>query len=195
MKKFFLTVLLSFTHILTAFDKLSDDYCVYYGNRDAQITITQYFSFTCPHCVALFRKEFNRVKEEFLNSKRVCWIFHPVPMDLLTVQGMECLKQLDEREKKIFLEAILEELVIENPKLSAVFMQKSMEILDKPIEKLQEKAYLSTTDTFEDAFLFLKQESVLKAVPAIEINDRFFAGQVPEIKFIQTEIQKLEEKP
>ena len=183
MKRLILFSLLLCSHIF-AFEKLPSDYLVSYGSRDAPIII-QYYSFTCPHCVAHFRNEFQKIKENYIESGKILWIFHPVPMDLLTVQAMECLKKLSEREKKIFLEAILEEVVIDDSKLSASFLQKAMEILGKPIQELQNKDYLSETDAFVDAFHFLKQEDTVDVIPSIEVNGIFIPAQVPDCEFIE----------
>lgn len=190
MKKILLFFVIVLPINLLAFEKLSDDYCVYYGNKDSDVTIIQYYSFTCPHCVTLFRKEFQKIKEAYIDTQQVNWVFHPIPVDLLTVQGMECLSKLEGREKRIFLEAMLEELIIEQPKVSATLMQKGMEVLGKPIPDLQEKRYLAETGAFNDAFLFLKQDNLIEAVPAAEVNGVLYPGQVPDYEFIERVIKK-----
>jgi hypothetical protein len=169
---------------LFAFDKLPSDYLVTYGSEDAKLTIIQYYSFTCPHCIALFRKEFQKIKEHYIEPKNVYWVFHPVPMDLLTVQAMDCLSKLSERDKKIFLEAVLEEVIIDNPKLSANFLQKAMEIFENPIPKLQDKDYLSNTTAFTAAFHFLKQDDSIEVIPSVEVNGTFIPAQIPDCSYI-----------
>lgn len=183
MKKIVFFLLLSIQAF--ALERLPKDYLVIYGKEEAPLTIVQYYSFLCPHCVSLFRREFNEIKEKYINKGKVLWIFHPVPMDLLTVQGMDCLQKLSSKEKKIFLEAILEEVLIDDPKLSAVFMQKAMEVLGLPIPDLQEKKYLSETKAYLDAFQFLKNEKQVEAVPSIEVNQTFIDGKVPDCAFIE----------
>ncbi len=182
-------LLLAFTIFITASafsaEKLPDRYLVQYGSADAPVKIVQYYSLTCPHCVALFRKQFKQIKEEFIQTEQIHWIFHPVPMDLQTVQAMDCFSNLSEKEREIFLEAILEELAIDRPSFTAHLMQKGMEVLKKPIPDLQEKSYLSETDAFTDAFNFLKQNEDLNAVPAVEINGVFLRGEIPNIAFIE----------
>jgi len=185
-KKFICTLLFSLK--LFAFDKLPDSYTVHYGNPQAPIQIIQYYSFTCPHCVALFRKQFQQIKDNYIDTGKIAWIFHPVPMDFLTVQGMDCLSKLSDREKKIFLEAILEELLIDQPKISAQMMQKGMELLGKPVKDLQEKSYLSQTTAFQDAFQFLKQAEVIEAVPSVDVNGKFLSAQIPDIHFIEEQL-------
>ncbi len=193
MRKLFLCIICLFCLRGYAFDKLSDAYLVNYGDPEATVHIIQYFSFTCPHCVALFRKEFQQIKEEYIETKKIFWTFHPVPMDLLTVQAMDCLSHLTESEKKIFQEAILEELFIDNPKLSACLMQKGMEVLEKPLAELHDKSYLTKTDAFQDSFEFLKQDKMLQMIPAVEINGALLPGQIPDRGFIETALQKIGE--
>lgn len=194
MRKILILLLLVMFSRSDGFVQLPEDYTVSYGNKDSQVSIVQYFSFTCPHCIALFRKEFQKIKERFIDTGKVSWVFHPVPMDLLTVQGMECLHRLSPREKKIFLEAILEEVIIDKPKVSGLMMKKGMEVIGKPIPQLLEKDYLSETDTFLDAFNFLKQDDIIEAVPAVEVNGLFLPGEIPDIEFIEKALHALKEE-
>lgn len=180
-----------FTKIF-GFEPLPNEYLVTYGSPEASTKITQYYSFTCPHCLALFRSQFQEIKERFIDTDTVYWVFHPVPMDLPTVQAMDCLEKLSAHEKRIFLEAILEEVVIERPQISVLLMQKGMEVLKKPITRLSDQAYLSDTNAFLDAFNFLKQERQLKAVPAVEANGILIPDQVPDIAFLETLLRELQ---
>lgn len=190
MKKTLLLALL-FSYQLFAFDKMPEPYLVQYGTKKAPLHIIQYYSFTCPYCVAHFREQFQQIKEDYIDRGRVCWIFHPVPMDLLTVQGMECLSKLPDQEKKIFLEAVLEELVIDQPTLSAKLMQKGMELLGNPIKDLQDKTYLSETAAFQEAFQFLKEADAIEALPSVDVNGEFFCAQVPDIAFIEDQLFRM----
>lgn len=190
MKKILLALLTCMSLFeLSALDKLKESYLIPYGNPSAPIKITHYFSFRCPHCIELFREDFKKIKALYLEE--IYWVFHPIPMDLLTVQGMVCLDKLDTREKRIFLEAILEEMVIDDSDLSVCMMEKAMEIFEKPITQLQDKDYLSQTAAFQDAFLFLKQEEKITAVPSVEINDKLYLKEVPNQVFIASKIEKL----
>lgn len=53
----------------SAFEKLNDKYLVSYGDPKAPMQIVEYFSFQCPHCLSLFRKDFKRIEEAFIDSK------------------------------------------------------------------------------------------------------------------------------
>ncbi len=194
MKKFIISCFLFVSGHLFAIEKLSDPYLVQYGSQKAPVHIVQYYSFTCPHCVALFRKQFQKIKDNYIEQELVYWTFHPVPLDLLTVQGMDCLSRLSERDRKVFLEAILEELFIDQPKLSADLMQKGMELLGKPIQDLQEKEYLKKTEAFQDAFVFLKEADEIEALPSVDVNGKFISAQVPDIDFIEDQLRKMGRK-
>ncbi|MFI5342789.1 MAG: thioredoxin domain-containing protein [Chlamydiales bacterium] len=170
-------------------DKLSSDYLIAFGNPDSPIKIVQYFSFTCPHCLTLYRKDFHEVKTKYLET--VSWVFHPVPMDLLTVQAMDCLEKLSAREKRLFLESLLDVIPLDGSALSVLYMQKAMELFEKPIKELQKKEYLSNTKAFQDAFLFIKQKDKINAVPSVEINDLLYANEIPDIAFIDKKVQEL----
>ena len=187
----YLVVLIGFLSVKgDAFEKLPEAYLVSYGDPHAKIQITHFFSFTCPNCVALYREEFSDLKRDYVDSGKVHLTFHPVPMDLLTVQGMHCLEKLSPKEKKIFLEALLEELIIDNPEFSTRLMIKAMDLLDKPTPLLQDRKYLEETAAFTDAFKFLKQEEKIVAVPTVEVNGTIYAKEVPDKHFIEAIIKK-----
>lgn len=172
------------TSFCCALEKLSDKYLISYGDPQATVKITQFFSFMCPHCAALFKREFQEMKAQYLDTNKISFTFHPVPMDLLTVSAMDCLEKLNEMEKKAFLEVILEEIEAEDPIISMALMKKAMEVFKKPIPHLEEQEYLQETNTFQDAFNFLKQEEQISAIPTIEVNGKLYPSDVPNLQFI-----------
>lgn len=172
-------------------EKLPSNYHIQFGDPNAKIEVIQYFSFMCPHCLDLFQKEFQEIKTGYIDTGKISWVFHPVPMDLLTVQGMDCLEKLTGKEKRVFLITILEVLSLEDTLLSASYMQKAMEIFQKPLPDLKEKDYLSKTRAFQDAFCFLKQKERIEAVPIVEINGQLFLKEIPNREFINKHIQVL----
>lgn len=175
---------------LVSIEKLNEKYCVSFGNPNAKNKVIEYYSFSCPHCIALFRKDFNLVKERLIEKGNIYLVFHPIPLDLQTVQAMVCLSKLSEEEKRLFLDAILSEADIEEPKITSMLMQKAMEILKKPQKDLQDKDFISAQEAFQDAFRFLKQEDQIEAIPTAEINGRLFRTEVPECVFIEKHLAK-----
>lgn len=192
MRKFLYVLYLTFYPIQSqCLEKLDSDFLIRFGQTDASVQIVHYFSFTCPHCIGLYRKEFCAFQAKYLTDPDVSCIFHPVPMDLLTVQAMDCLEKLSEKEKRIFFSALFEIIPIDHSVETIQYMLKAMEIFEKPLPNLQDKEYLSNTRAFKEAFLFLKQEEKIQAVPAVEINGEFFSNALPTLEFIDSHLKQL----
>lgn len=186
---FSLLLLVQTLHLL-GLEKLRKEYLIEYGNSCAPVKIVNYFSFHCPHCIALFRSDFDEIKKNYIDTEKVYWVFHPVPTDLLTVQGMDCLEKLTVVQKRIFLEAILEEGMPDDSNLTALLMQKAMEVFGKPISDLQDKSHISASNAFQDAFKFLTQKDKISAVPTIEMDGQLFLEEIPDLNFIKSQLDK-----
>lgn len=171
-------------------EKLNEKYLVSYGDPNSPVKIVEYFSFLCPHCLTLFRKDFKKIEEKFIDSKKVYWVFHPIPTDVVTVQGMVCMANLKDSEKKLYLETILGEAEANNPQLTSLIMAKVMEIFKKPIPKLQDENFLQETDAFSDAFSFLMQEEKILAVPTIQVNSKLYLDEVPDFDFVNNMVKQ-----
>lgn len=174
-----------------ALTHLKDDYLITYGNPQAPVHVIHYFSFLCPNCSSLFQREFRELKKKYIDTDQIYWTFHPAPIDMLTLQGMECLQKLSLKEKQIFLEAILEETNLEDPSLCACLMEKAMDVFKKPLPELQNKSYLSSTASFQDAYLFISQKDGITAVPTVEMNGKLYLKDVPDSQFIEQKLKEL----
>lgn len=169
------------------FQKLSGKYCIEYGNRDAPVHITEFFSFQCAYCIQLFRNDFEKIKEEWIDTGKVHFTFHPVPMDLTTFRALICMERLEEKEKRLFLEVIFEEAEPQDAELMAKFMMTAMNVFEKPVD-LTDQEFLHKHPIFHELLPFIQQEKVL-AVPAVEINNRLFAKEIPSHSFIKAFIE------
>jgi len=190
MKYLILTWMICHFSFASSFEPLPSDYTVTFGDTEAKIKIVEYFSFTCPHCLAIYRQDFACIKAKYIDPGKATWFFHPVPMDKLTVQAMDCLSKLSEKDKQIFLEAILD--IIPEDESAVLYLQKAMELFENPLPDLQEKNYLSKTKAFQDAFLFIKQEDKVSALPTVAINGRLYLKEVPDFAFIARKLQEEE---
>lgn len=168
----------------SVFQRLDSQYCIHYGNEKAPFKIVEYFSFQCPHCIKLFREDFVQIKEKLIDTGIISFEFHPVPLDLPTVQAMVCFEKLEEYEKRLFLEVIFEEAIPGDTDLMPKLMMAAMNVFNKPIPQLNDKDFIQGQQVFEEIYRFIKQEHVL-AVPTVEINGRIFADKVPEFTFIK----------
>ena len=51
------------------------------GDPDAPVTVTEYASFTCPHCANFHTGTFERIKEEYIDTGEVRWVYREVYFD------------------------------------------------------------------------------------------------------------------
>ena len=57
------------------------------GPADAQVTITEYASMTCPHCAAFNEQVFPKIKAEYIDTGKVRYIFREFPLDIKAAAG------------------------------------------------------------------------------------------------------------
>jgi protein-disulfide isomerase len=51
------------------------------GPKDAKVTIVEYASMTCPHCAAFTLEVFPKLKEAYIDTGKVRYIFREFPLD------------------------------------------------------------------------------------------------------------------
>jgi hypothetical protein len=190
MIRFFLTILTLTVSPLFSFEKLPDEYLITYGRKNAKVEIIQYFSLSCPHCVQIFKNDFLKIYEQYIEKGDLRYVFHPVPVDLTTVQFMCCLERLDEVQKTVLLKVLLEELSLDNPEFNVILMKKGMEIFKSPINDLEKEEFIRASHAFSSSRDFVIQEDSLKTVPSIQIGDRIIE-KAPEYSFISILMNKL----
>jgi len=49
------------------------------GNADAPVTVIEYASSTCPHCAAFHEEAWSRIKENYIDTGRVRFVFREYP--------------------------------------------------------------------------------------------------------------------
>jgi len=193
MRKILLTtgILAFFIVPLQALQKLPEDYRVFFGNPEAKTKVTEYFSFACPNCITLFREDFPEIKKKHIDEGKLYFEFHPIPVDMTTVQAMICLEKLNEKEKAIFLSVLLEEAE-DDPEINCRLMKKAMEVFNKPIPNLGDKESMTKTRVFNESLQFLTQDDRIEAVPSVSLNGVYYEDETPSLGFISKNIEKLE---
>ncbi|MBM1632704.1 thioredoxin domain-containing protein [Sulfitobacter mediterraneus] len=51
------------------------------GNPDAAVTITEYASFTCPHCAAFHEGTFKKLKADYIDTGKIKFVYREVYFD------------------------------------------------------------------------------------------------------------------
>jgi len=193
MDKLILAYICSFGTAAWAFEKLDPKYQISYGNPKSNIKIVEYFSLSCPKCYEFFFLGFPPIKTQYIDTDEIFWVFHPDPADLLTLQAMVCLEYLSDDQKRCFLETTLKHLKEKNYRHGCLIMQAAMEVLGHPLPHLAEMTFIETTKAFKEAFGFLKQKDVIKAIPMLEINGKL-RDEYPTQKFVEKEIAILRKR-
>jgi len=176
---------------VTARENLDARYCITYGDPTAKIQITEYFSFSCPQCIRLFNRDFSEIKKKHIATGKVYWTFHPIPMDIPTVQAMVCLEKLNPKQKRIFFEALFSESQNVTAQQMAILMQRGMEILGYPLPDLDKQDFLKQTEAFHSSFAYISQEDPVAEVPTFEVNGDLQSA-LPERKIVDQKIQEYE---
>ncbi|MBC7578244.1 MAG: DsbA family protein [Tardiphaga sp.] len=57
------------------------------GSKDATVTITEYASMTCPHCAAFTEQVLPKIKEAFIDTGKVRFVFREFPLDIKAAAG------------------------------------------------------------------------------------------------------------
>jgi len=178
---------------LSIHQKLGREYCVSYGNPQAEIEVVEYFSLSCPECIKLLKQDFPPLKEKYVNSGKVFWTLHPDPADILTLQMMECLGKLSDREKKVFFEALISRMSERPSKKNIYWMQATLAEWGRALPELQDLNFLEKTAAFRAAFEYVKQENAPKEIPTIEVNGEL-KETFPSYAFIDKTLSTLLEE-
>ena len=57
------------------------------GPKDAAVTITEYASMTCGHCAAFTEQVFPKIKEAFIDTGKIRFVFREFPLDIKAAAG------------------------------------------------------------------------------------------------------------
>ena len=149
------------------FQKLKDELTISFGDPSAPIHVTDYFSFSCPVCLESIKKDFPYLKEKYIDTKKVYWIFHPDPVDITTLQALVCFSKLDSIEKQFFFNQMIASKKTPKP---VRIMQTLMAGYGKSLPLLGDLKFLEQTEVFNDAYSYVKQNGIPSSLPTVEIN-------------------------
>lgn len=122
------------------------------GKADAPVTVIEYASLTCPHCSEFYRTTLKPLKETFIDTGKVHFIYRPFPLNVVDL-GAYTLAEC--RGEEYFM-----------PMVDLLFSQQdNWAYVDKPLEAL-----LNTVKqagfTQESATACLKNSAISDALKA-----------------------------
>lgn len=165
---------------------MPEKYLIRYGNPRAKITVTEYFSFGCEACVHIFKEDFEYFRKKYIDTGQIQWVFHPHPVDLITVQGMACLESL--QQKRVFFEAIFLEKNRQTDMLQ--LMEGAVHVLGGSFPSLRCSKSLQSSQAFKDAYIYLQSKQDFKGVPTVRINGKILDA-MPNRHLIEQHIKEI----
>lgn len=96
------------------------------GSESAPVTIVEYASMTCPHCANFAVNVLPKIKERYIDTGKVRFIFREFPFDPLAA-GAFMLARCTDKDKYF-------------PLIEALFQQQNKWVVQKPMEPLLEIA-------------------------------------------------------
>lgn len=153
-----------------AFEKLPEHYTLSLGSKNAQHTVTEYFSLSCPLCLRLLKKEFKEIYQAYIQTKKIHWTFHPDPADLSTLQLMVCLERLPPSKKWSFFWEAIQTIKPNHPSQNTFLLQELSKQFGLDLPLLHDIKWLESTKAFQEALKYTKQADAPTEIPIIAFN-------------------------
>jgi len=67
------------------------------GSPDAPVTVTEYFSLTCPHCASFHNETFPALKEKYIDTGKVRFVYRDFPLDRVALPAAMMARCVDEK--------------------------------------------------------------------------------------------------
>ncbi|MCW3476998.1 DsbA family protein [Limobrevibacterium gyesilva] len=77
------------------------------GRADAPVTVTEWFSLTCPHCAAFHRESLPKIRTELVDTGKVRLVFRDFPLDQVALTAAMVAHSLPPERYEPFVAALL----------------------------------------------------------------------------------------
>ena len=68
------------------------------GDENAKITIKVFSSLTCPHCANFHNKIYDKLKKDYIDTKKVKFEHHSFPLDLAALNAETVLRAVKNKK-------------------------------------------------------------------------------------------------
>jgi len=139
------------------------------GPKDAAVTIVEYASMTCPHCAAFTEQVFPKLKEAYIDTGKIRFVFREFPLDIKAAAGSMLARCIAKDDPVKYFAAI-----------HTLFKQQENWVMNKTSEELTligKQAGLSEADVDK----CLKDQSLLDKIAADQkfANERLKVNSTP----------------
>ncbi|WP_319411077.1 DsbA family protein [uncultured Cohaesibacter sp.] len=123
------------------------------GQEDAPITVIEYFSMTCSHCAHFHGTTYEYLKEKYIDTGKMRFIFREFPLDPLATAGAMLARRTPGGKATAMIGLLLDQ-------------QRSWAFTDDPVGNLQRLAKLAgfSQESFEKA---VSDDKLLDAIEAV----------------------------
>ena len=81
---------------------------IFLGNKDAKIVVIEYASMTCIHCASFHTKVYPKIKENYIDTNKIKFIFRDFPLDKQALFASVLAKCAPKEKYFDFVKLILE---------------------------------------------------------------------------------------
>lgn len=153
------------------------------GNPDAEVTVVEYASFTCPHCASFHAGSFKDLKKDFIDTGKIKFVYREVYFDRQGLWAAIVARCGEGAENRYFGIA---EMIYENQRVWA--RQEDPAAIVDSLRRFGKTAGLTDTQLdqcFSDAdtaqklyarYLQLAEEDSVKSTPTFIINGELYSN-------------------
>lgn len=77
------------------------------GDASAPVTVTEWFSLTCPHCAAFAKEALPQIQDELIKTGKARMVFRDFPLDQVALMAAMVARRLPAQRYVPFIEALL----------------------------------------------------------------------------------------
>lgn len=170
------------TQTLAQYCSENDDNCVSIGEDDAPVTFVEVSDFGCPHCQDFHREKSAPIKERFVDTGLVRWVFLPYALRPETVPAANAaLCAAEEGDYSEFADALFgmpTETALTRDGFLTAANENGLDI-DSFTACLEEGRYNNTIGENQQA----ARTARVSGTPTFFINDQMVSGNVPLSEF------------
>ena len=181
--------------ILASSSAIADEKVLKIGNNNSKIVIKVFSSLTCPHCANFHLKNFENLKNDFIDKNILRFEHHSFPLDLVALNAELIVRCAESTEKKFQLLseiykkqkqwAVGSDINIINESIKKIGLENGLN------EKKMESCFKDENkqDQILNERIEAQKKYKIQSTPTVLINEKKFNG-----KSNYTELKKAIEK-